>query len=229
MTEAEEPKIWWALPSSAYVKRFYISPYFSDVDLEVERHEDMGKMERILRSYQPIPPELTPDELRWYKRPVTEKDKNLPDAFKGQAGAPVISEAMYDLLSTFDLGSSKCFELPLYELKASGRAGRTEADRSKKDPRRWFLLHVTETKDALRPDQCVDLTPFYPEQHGRYEVFGNQNPTIALDREIALDGPPIRRDPKLLNVYFFADAVKRTMAAKGLRTPAFKFKPCLLV
>lgn len=229
MKNAENSKIWWAEPMSAYVKRFAVTPYFSDVDLEIERSSDMAKMERYLSSYQPCPPEFIPDELRWYQKTVTEKDRNLPDAFSGHAGAPVVSEAMRDVLSEFDLGSTQFFELPLYELKATGRAGATEADRSKKDPRRWFLMHVTEIKDTLRPEHCIELDPGHPRNPGLHRVFGNQNPTIALDRETALSGPPIWRDPKILHVYFFADAIKSAMAAKALRTPAFKFKLCLLV
>ncbi|MEM1350910.1 MAG: hypothetical protein AAGF27_01120 [Pseudomonadota bacterium] len=228
MTSDQTPKIWWAEPSSAYVKHFDIKPYFSDVDLQTERVDDMASMSRYLRSYDPIPREFVPDELRWYQRPVTEKDKNLPDAFQGYAGTPVISEAMFELLSEFDLGSSRCFELPLFELKTSGRAGRTQADRSKKDPRRWFLLHVTETKSSIRPEQCEYIRE-NPRSPGHYNVFSSDATTIAIDCETAVEGPPVWRDPSMYRVYFFADAVKRAMAAKGLRTPAFKFKPCLLV
>lgn len=213
---------------SAYVKRFDIKPYFSDVDLENSRLDDMASMSRYLRSYDPIPPEFIPDELRWYLKTVTEKDRNLPDALSGHAGTPVVSEAMRDVLSEFDLGSTQFFELPLYELKATGRAGRTEADRSKKDPRRWFLMHVTEIKDVIRPEQCEEINE-NPRKPGSYSVFSANDTVIAIDHAVADKGAVIWRDPKMYRVHFFADAVKRAMTAKSLRTPAFKFKPCLLV
>lgn len=228
VSDAQCEKVWWADPTSAYVKQHDIKPYFSDVDLENSRLQDMAEMARRLGSYRPYPNELIPDELRWYQRVVSDKDRNLPDAFQGHAHCPVISEAMRNVLTNFDLGSSQFFECPLYEILPSSKQGRTEADRSKQDPRRWFLFHVSETKESLNLDESSGLHE-RPRQPGFFSVFGDEKPTIALDRDIALGGPPIWREPNLASVVFYSDTVKRAIMAKGLRTPALKFRPCLLV
>lgn len=228
MSDVSIEKIWWTQPRSAFVKQYDIKPYFSDVDLKHDRLEDMAEMARRLGSYRPYPKELMPDELRWYQMTVSDKDRNLPDAFKGYAHAPVISEAMRDVLASFDLGSSQFIECPLYEILPSSKQGRTEADRSKQDPRRWFLFHVSETKAALNLDKSTGLHE-RPRQPGLYSVYGDEKPIIALNRDVAFSGPPIWREPNLASVVFYSDAVKRAIMAKGLRTPALKFKSCLLV
>jgi hypothetical protein len=226
MEKKEQEKVWWTVPSSAYVKLIDIKPYFSDVDLENDRLEDMANMERSLGSYEPYPDQFVPDELRWYQSSVSEKDRNLPDFFKGHSFAPIISEAMYDVLSEFDLGSSQFFECPLYEIKASNKLGRTEADRSKLDPRRWFLFHLSVVKSVLNLEQSSNLSE-NPYQPGFYSP--SEDTVIAINAEQAANGPPIWRDPSLVSVYFFTDAAKRKIMAKGLRTPSLRFKPCLLV
>ncbi|MGD9294400.1 MAG: hypothetical protein PVI41_05910 [Roseobacter sp.] len=162
MTDTTAEKVWWTAPIRSDVKTIAIKPYFSDVDLENSRLEDMAQMERSIQSYRPYPADYIPDELRWFQRVVTEKDRNLPDAFKGYAGTLVISEAMRDVLAEFDLESSQMFECPLYDIKPTDdklarKLGRTEADRTRQDPRRWFLRHISETKTALRVEHVKDL------------------------------------------------------------------------
>lgn len=228
MTETEEAKVWWAYPGSAWVKQIDIKPYFADVVMEGDRLQDMADMSDALRSYLPCPPESIPDELRWYQRVVTDKDRNLPDAFQGYAGTPVVSEAMRDVLSEFDLGSSQFFECPLYELKATGNRDSNEADRSKQDPRRWFLMHISETKQTLEIDRSSGIHESRMHQ-GIFYVRQDENPVVAIKRDIATAGSPIWRDPSLPGVFIFNDSVKRAIMAKGLRTPAFKFEPCILV
>jgi hypothetical protein len=66
-------------------------------------------------------------------------------------------------------------------------------------------------------------------QPGVFFPYEDQNPTIAINRNVALSRPPSWRDPSLQGVHFYSDAVKRAIMAKGLRTPALKFKPCPLV
>ncbi|MEM1351160.1 MAG: hypothetical protein AAGF27_02390 [Pseudomonadota bacterium] len=72
-------------------------------------------------------------------------------------GTLLISEAMKDLLEGFDLGQTQILELPLYDaVRAYGHC-RADPDLSKKDPRRWFLLHILEKRDTLIPEFSVGL------------------------------------------------------------------------
>ncbi len=227
-TDNQRENVWWTEPNGAYVKQINIAPFFADVDMKNSRLQEMAGMEQALYSHVPYPAEYVPDELRWVQRTVTDKDRDLPDAFQGYAGSPVISEALRDVLAGFELGTSQFFECPLYDVKSMDKAGRHEVDRSKKDPRRWFLFHVPETKDVLLPGHSKGLLES-SSRPGFYFPHGDKNPVIALNRELSLSGPPIWRDPHLVDVFFFNDAVKRAIEAKSLRTPSFRFKPCLLV
>ena len=106
--------------------------------------------------------------------------------------------------------------------------GRTEADRSKQDPRRWFILHISESKEALMPEKSIGLRE-NPPKSGFYNVHAPEKPTVALNRDIALNGPQIWKQRVLTGVFFFTDAIKSAIETKGLRTHAIKFNPCLLV
>lgn len=221
-------KVWWCDPSPVRVKPFPIRPYFSDVDMENSRLQDMASMSYALRTPAPYPAEFIPDELRWVAMSVPEKERDLPDAFLGSTGPPVISEALRDVLAKFDLGSSQFLECPLYDIKAKNKRGRNTADRSKQDPRRWFLLHISEVRDVVLPEHSKSL--FESAQHpGFFHTSEGENSVVALDRERSLSGPPIWRDPKLNSVHFFNDAVKTEIEKRNLRTPALRFHPCVLI
>lgn len=106
--------------------------------------------------------------------------------------------------------------------------GRTDADRSKQDPRRWVLFHVSATKQTLLADASENLIDI-PELPDTFAVSRDPSTIVAASCDIALQRPVIWRDPSLIGVFIFHDIVKRAIVAKGLRTPAFNFKPCLLV
>lgn len=135
---------------------------------------------------------------------------------------------MRDVLSGFDLGSSQFFECPLFDIKASDKRGRNEADRSKHDPRRWFILHTSETKQAFIPEESKGLRE-RPRSPGTFSIHATEKPTVAVRREIALNGPHIWHQRELIGVFFFNDTIKSAIKAKSLRAHDIKFNPCLLV
>ena len=91
-------------------------------------------MARALNSHNTCPPQYVPDEIRWVRQNLSDKDRNLADPFFSISRALVVSEAMRDTLAQFELGSSQFFECSLFEIKAKNKLGRNEADRSKQNP-----------------------------------------------------------------------------------------------
>ena len=159
---------------------------------------------------------------------MPDKARNLPDAFKGHMGAIIISEAFHDVITQFDLGGTQIFELPLYELSAMDKMGRTEPDRSRQDPRRWFLFHVMDFKECLRVEASEKLIK-QPVKAEVYKVSGDEEKVVAIDGAVAAQGPDIWMNRRLRNITFYSDPLKRAIKAAKLRTPIIKFHPCRIV
>ena len=229
MDDKDTPNVWWMEASSSDRDQTIIKPYFADVDLKNDRLEEMAEMGRALNSHSAYPPQYVPDEFRWVLQNLSDKDRDLPDAFFSISRALVVSEAMRNTLVHFDLGTSQIFECPLFEIKARDKMGRTEADRSKQDPRRWFILHISEEKPALLPEKSKDLSKYPKKGSGFFRMDVPDNPGLTLSKDIALNGPHIWKQKGLSGVFFFTDTILSAIKAKGLRTHAMKFVPCRLV
>jgi hypothetical protein len=232
MSKTEEQRVWWTDHGTAHVRGQQVKPYFADVSLENDMLEEMGELNmRLLHNPQfPIAFDDSnrPDELRWFYSKVPDKARNLPDAFMGHMGAIIISEAFHDVITQFDLGGTQIFELPLYELSAMTKMGRSEPDRSKQDPRRWFLFHVTDFKDCLRVEASENLIK-RPVKAEVYTVSADEEKVVAIDGAVAAQGPDIWMDRRLRNITFYSDPLKRAIEAAKLRTPIIKFQPCRIV
>lgn len=223
-------KFWWAKTYNPRRHPTPIKPYLPGVSIQDSRYELMGELnDRLAISRSPLDNEILPSELRWMFKKVPEKKRALPDAFKGHMDSIIVSEAFRTLLDGFDLGASQVIELPLYDIKSKDKVGRTDVDTSKKDPRRWFLFHVTEFKDAFLPEQSADLYDLQSSGKPKYAVQSTVPPKIVVDRKTAAAGPDVWRDPKLIDVVFFSDALKWAVKSAKLKTPVFPFKPCALV
>ncbi|MFK7761652.1 MAG: hypothetical protein AB8B62_00190 [Roseobacter sp.] len=222
-------KFWWAKTYRPGRLATSIEPHLPGVSIEDTRYELMGELNhRLAISRRPLDEDTTPSELRWMLKTVPEKKRALPDAFKGHMDSIIISEAFETLLEGFDLGTSQIIELPLYDIKAKDKVGRTDVDTSKKDPRCWFLFHVTESKDAFLPERSVGIRELQGWDKPMYAADTAVPPEIAVDQEAAASGPDVWRDPKLMDVVFFSDGFKRAIKSAKLKTPAFPFKPCVL-
>lgn len=223
---------WWTNPRAATGRRgVQIKPYFAEVTIENVMLEEMGELNARLLQQRNVSIMFDdtnrPDELRWFHSKVPEKSRNLPDIFEGHMGALVISEAMRDVFVQFNLGQTQIIELPLYELSTMTKRGRTEADRSKRDPRRWFLLHVVDYKPSVVVDACEILHKRYADDDREvYAVYSDETPVIAVDGNVAADGPDIWLDTRLRSIFFFSDPLKRAIQSAKLRAPILKFKPC---
>lgn len=210
-----------------------IKPYFEGVTVENIMFEEMAEMSKRIHQNRFFPPLFDdtnrPDELRWFLSKVPEKARNLPDIFMAHMGALIISEAMRDVLVQFNLGQTQIIELPLYELSAMTKRGRTEADRSKQDPRRWFLLHVVDYKTTLVASASEKLHWRGNEEYHYYDIYQSEAALVGVDYRAAKEGPDLWLDPELPDIYFFSDPLKRAIQSAKLRAPILKFKSCLLI
>ncbi|MEM9308613.1 MAG: hypothetical protein AAGA74_15065 [Pseudomonadota bacterium] len=116
----------------------------------------MARLSRTLGGRcAPLAPENSPRQVRWHYPKVSVKERGIPDFSLITMGAILISEAMKDMLSGFNLGEMQMIELPLHDAsKAYGRV-RADPDFSKKESRRWFVaaysggaLHTDTPKTA---------------------------------------------------------------------------------
>ena len=188
----------------------------------------MGDLNACLLNHACLDENLVPSELRWFFSKVPEKERKLPDAFKGHFASIIVSEPFRDIIAEHEIGRTQIIELPLYELREMTKMGQTTADYDKKDPGRWFLLNVVEFKNALKPDECGNLVEPISHRPGYYSFDPSNAPLIALDADVAAAGVPVWREKHLRDGVFFSDDIKRAVKAAKLKTPAFSFKPCVL-
>ena len=143
-------------------------------------------------------------------------------------GTILISQSMKGLLEQFDLGESQIFELPLYDASKVYPGGRVDADRTKTDPRRWFLLHILEKRDALLPEFCVGLhnsTAKLPDKPPHWSINHDVPPELTIDPD-AVGAGDLWRDPKASQFLFFSDALKREIKAQKMKARLLSFKRC---
>lgn len=139
--------VWWVNAQNYRVKHTQMQPYFEGVDHASgnDMLSEMSKLSGTLREKTgPLDLETSRLQLRWDYPKMSAKERDIPDFSKISMGILLISEAMKDLLEVFDLGQTQILELSLYDaVRAYGHC-RADPDLSKKDPRRWFLLHILE-------------------------------------------------------------------------------------
>lgn len=222
-------KFWWTQTWDARGRTTQVKPYLSGASIADSRLEEMAALSKKLRScLNELDDSIAPVELRWMYKKVPEKKRALSDAFMGHMSSIIVSERFRDILAEHDLGSSQLVELPLYELKAMDKMGRTDADYGKQDPRRWFLFHVTQFKSALLPERCEGLRVVREEPSIVFRKNYGVPAKVVIQQDIARDGPEVWRDSALSDVVFFSDTIKRKVKAAKLKTPVFPFKACVL-
>lgn len=223
-------KFWWTEPASVYIRAKKVKPYLTGIDAPDARLNDMGNLNlQMMGARRPLVPEEVPQELRWMVRHVTETQRRLGDACKIFMGGLLVSEDFKTTVSKFDLGRTQFFELPLYEAASIDKMGNSYPDRTKQDPRRWYLMHLTDYKPTLRPDHSKDIRELTRSGEPRWKIIVPGKPTIAVDADAASAGPDIWREQLIPTIICFSDPVKKAIKSAKLRTPALAFKPCRVI
>ncbi|MEM7729992.1 MAG: hypothetical protein AAF311_12080 [Pseudomonadota bacterium] len=144
----------------------------------------------------------------------------------------LVSGAMIDLLSNFDLGETQVLELPLFEGVDRPRAefiGMDQPDLSRPVPGRWGLLHVLAKKAALYDEGCEGIDflvekPWLDEPPTMGQVpYRSKMTVLALDAEAACTSVDLWFDERISDVPFISDRLRRAIEKAGLRVPTMKW------
>ena len=164
----------------------------------------------------------------------TKPEKDPADFMGINMGGFMVSESMRDLLAGFDLGPTQLIELPLYDgKKIEDFVVGFEPDPSKRDPRRWFLLHIVALKDAFLPEASRHMYHAWKAKGSRPDRWtpgdlSKPDMLLALDASVS-DSADLWRDPHVGNVLFFSNRLKQAIETSGLRAEVLKFRKCGLV
>ena len=170
---------------------------------------------------QSAPRDHAPDYMYFGRYNFSEKKKSsLRDLFTIRGGLMVVSERFRDLLLGSDLGKTDFFELPLYEYNQKDRR-----------PGRYFILHIAETKDALRLENCGDLSGKAERLAGNYARLRliDRDTVVAVDRQTALAGVDLWGDPMLPGVAFMSDRLKLAIEEAKIQASFLQIKETKLV
>lgn len=173
------------------------------------------------RRFQPVERSAAPERLYLKSTPSRDKlRKTQPDIFKVVGGLLVVSERFHDVLQKFDLGKTRMFEVPLYDLNKTDLL-----------PNRLFLLHIAETKhviDVENSDNIVGRGAYSPELYelGKLSSFG-----ITVFASVTTEGPDLWVDERTdaHNLMFFSDPLCKAIKAAKIKAYGFSLLECTVV
>lgn len=193
----------------------------TDINAGVEVDTVFAKNEREARLryskhyqlWEPDPEGNQPLRLRFDGD--TAIKTSLIDAF--YAYSLTISPKLRDVLAQFDLGSTRLYEVPIYE-----EDGETL---SSYPP--YYVLHVTETKPTLILEESKHIDqPIEPGQtKPKPDAFWRPRlkPDELAAKASAAVGVDIWADPILKRRLFVSDRLKQAIDAAGIRSKALTF------
>ncbi|RED18598.1 hypothetical protein [Pontivivens insulae] len=164
--------------------------------------------------------------------PNRRSDREFDDLGPMTMRGILISGAMIDLFTDFELGASQVLELPMYEglgKQLSSPSGLKQPDLTRPVPGRWGLLHVRERKNSLIDDRCSGVSfrirkAWMENPPLMAEVpYRNSQTVIGLDATKANAGPDLWFEERIDDVPFISDCLRRAILDAGLRVPTMKW------
>ncbi len=151
----------------------------------------------------------------FYQHPENPEAPRVPlgHFFHLIGGIPVVSRELKDLLSTFQLGATKFYSLPLFE-----------NDRTTRRPEEFYVLHVDEVKETFDAENSSSV-----ERVGESNFYGATNLSQVALKDSACLGADLWREARLQYVWFFSDRLKRALEQSGFldkKYPRLSFIPC---
>ena len=208
---ADQPRIWY-------------SRLLSDIDIFVDMDCVMTLNERKDRiifndhylRWEPDDRPNAPEHL-FFSKGTNKIKASARDAFQILNGYVVISPKFRDLLRQFDLGSTRLIEVPIYRSD-----GKTLADFPP-----HYVLHVTETKPTLIPEESKNIKRPIPPgaseplPHARWSaVYSTDELTV---KATSADGVDLWADPILRERLFLSDRLKQAIEANEIKSRGFDF------
>ncbi|MEL7182168.1 MAG: hypothetical protein AAFY65_14155 [Pseudomonadota bacterium] len=201
-------------------------------DYGEEPFRNLGQLSKELRNREI---EFTADHgphCLFVKMPQKGDNRDYDDLGPMTSSGILVSGAMIDLLSGFDLGATQVLELPMYEARGKPRSSSDmleEPDYDRPVPGRWGLLHVRETKNALYDAGCEGVD-FELRKHWLPEPplmagvpFRSNKTVLALDATIACAGPDLWREERIDDIPFISDRLRLAIEQSGLSVPNTKW------
>ena len=222
----DHPPIWWARPDEKRTsQRYRITPL---VDYP------LGQLSLKVKGDAPFTEEDRPHSAFFDTIKKTRLEKNPADFMGVQMGGFMVSEPMRDLLAGFELGPTQLIELPLFDAKKHGPSPfAISPDLTRKDPRRWFLLHIIALKDAFALEASRGMWHARIARGSSPDMWGPNapyKPDLLLSlRASAAGGADLWRDVHVAGVLFFSDRLKQAIEDSGLRAEVLKFRTCGLI
>jgi len=167
---------------------------------------------------EPIPRSETPEYIYFYIEKRASYKDNLPDIFMIQLGVIIISQAMHDLLSRFNLGQTLMHPIPLYE-----------KDQVRQRPGQYYLLNIAKNRHCFVPEQSSGITLI---EGTSFWLTDSDSESLAIRPEPAGD-LDLWMDTSIQRRIFVSDrlkrAIKESAEGKPLRTRGMPFKRCIIV
>ena len=150
-----------------------------------------------------------------FRNGETKIKPTLLDAFR--QFALTISPILRDVLVQFDLGSTRLFEVPIYE-----EDGETLSSFSP-----YYVLHVTETKPTLIPEASKNIERpnllNLPEVDLKTRWMYTLHPDELAVKATSGTGVDLWADKVLFGRLFFSDRLKRAIDAADIQSTALTF------
>ena len=156
-----------------------------------------------------------PSEMWIAARSTRDDARKLPH-FLNAGGFLVVSGAVADVLSNFNLGQTQLHPVRLLH-----------SNRLDAFPGNYFLLNISEVHRYFSPQRSARFTPL--DHHGSYVASVDasiEDGDIAVD-PAALNGPDLWIDDTILTHFFCSDRLVQALRAAKLtsRLPLF---PCIV-
>lgn len=190
-----------------------------DFTLDRPRIDYIHELDR----FEPVERSRAPDTIYYKHRHWQQKfSKGLPDIFMIVGGIVIISQKFHDVLSRFDLGKTRMFEVPLYDSTQTERL-----------PDQLYILHIAETKQAVDIEASPDVIPY----EGRYRILTHENSlashkAIAVRASIAGQGADLWVNPNIddgRQLLYFSDPLRKAIKAAGIKARAMSMRECLVL
>jgi hypothetical protein len=126
----------------------------------------------------------------------------------------MVSGAMMEFLSGFDLGDTQLMELPFYNSKDGRPAGspfpELVPDRARPIPGRWGLLHQLARNVAFVPEHSAKfgISNRHPDGNEIWGLDTHDNIRVAVDAANAQAGVDLWMDPYVRPFIFMSDRLR---------------------
>ncbi|MEZ5752412.1 MAG: hypothetical protein R3D60_10735 [Paracoccaceae bacterium] len=178
---------------------------------------------RASRRFQPVDDALAPDFLFFDSHKKIKA--SCRDAFQIVDAVLVCSPAFRDVLTRFDIGSSRLYEVPIYR----------DATKKPSDLPPHYVLRVTEAKPGtFVPEESVNIRR--PRDPITQELRSPDLPFLAVEdkdqlavRAEAAQGVDLWYDPAIAERLFLSDRLVQAIEEVGLKSRALRFMRAKIV